>query len=93
MVRHSAQRKDCGCHRRRAEPRRERASNRGHADIAVERDARRPLRGKMGAGWDVANAALFLASDEANFITGVALRLDRGALVKVGSDYKARTER
>lgn len=47
----------------------------------------------MGAGWDVANAALFLASDEANFITGVALRLDRGALVKVGSDYKARTER
>ena len=33
-----------------------------------------PLRKKMGTAWDVANAALFLASDEANFITGVALR-------------------
>jgi 3-oxoacyl-[acyl-carrier protein] reductase len=32
----------------------------------------------------VANAALFFASDEANFITGVALPVDRGALVKVG---------
>ena len=43
-----------------------------------------PLRGKMGTGWDVASAALFLASDEANFITGVALPVDGGALVKVG---------
>jgi hypothetical protein len=25
----------------------------------------------MGTAWDVANAALFLTSDEANFITGV----------------------
>ena len=39
---------------------------------------------QRGAGWDVANAALFLASDEANFITGVALPVDGGALVKVG---------
>jgi NAD(P)-dependent dehydrogenase (short-subunit alcohol dehydrogenase family) len=46
--------------------------------------AKVPLRGKMGTGWDVANAALFLASDEANFITGVALPVDGGALVKVG---------
>jgi NAD(P)-dependent dehydrogenase (short-subunit alcohol dehydrogenase family) len=38
----------------------------------------------MGTAWDVANAALFLASDEANFITGVALPVDGGALVKVG---------
>jgi NAD(P)-dependent dehydrogenase (short-subunit alcohol dehydrogenase family) len=37
-----------------------------------------------GTGWDVANAALFLASDEANLITGVALPVDGGALVKVG---------
>ena len=43
-----------------------------------------PLRGKMGTGWDVANAALFLASDEANFITSVALPVDGGALVKIG---------
>lgn len=63
---------------------RARASNRSRGEIAAERDANVPLRGKMGTGWDVANAALFLASDEANFITGVALPVDGGALVKVG---------
>src|SRR5437868_5721249 len=63
---------------------RARASNRSRAEIAAERDAKVPLRAKMGTGWDVANAALFLASDEANFITGVALPVDGGALVKIG---------
>jgi NAD(P)-dependent dehydrogenase (short-subunit alcohol dehydrogenase family) len=63
---------------------RARASNRSRAEVAAERDAKVPLRGKMGTGWDVANAALFLASDEANFITGVALPVDGGALVKIG---------
>jgi len=29
------------------------------------RDAKVPLRRRMGTAWDVANAALFLASDEA----------------------------
>ncbi len=52
--------------------------------IAAERDAKVPLRAKMGTAWDVANAALFLASDEANFITGVALPVDGGALVRIG---------
>ena len=52
--------------------------------IAAERDLKVPLRGKMGTAWDVANAALFLASDEANFITGVALPVDGGALVRIG---------
>jgi NAD(P)-dependent dehydrogenase (short-subunit alcohol dehydrogenase family) len=63
---------------------RARASNRSRAEVAAERDAKVPLRGKMGTGWDVANAALFLASDEADFITGVALPVDGGALVKIG---------
>jgi NAD(P)-dependent dehydrogenase (short-subunit alcohol dehydrogenase family) len=63
---------------------RARANNRSRAEIAAERDAKVPLRGKMGTAWDVANAALFLASDEANFITGVALPVDGGALVRVG---------
>src|SRR5690242_17957209 len=63
---------------------RARAGNRSRAEVAAERNARVPLRGKMGTGWDVANAALFLASDEANFITGVALPVDGGALVRVG---------
>jgi len=37
----------------------------------------------MGTPWDAASAALFLASDEANFITGVALPVDGGALVRI----------
>ena len=52
--------------------------------IIAERDGKVPLRGKMGSAWDVANAALFLASDEANFITGVALPVDGGALARIG---------
>jgi len=62
---------------------RARASNRSRAEIAAERDARVPLRRRMGTAWDVANAALFLASDEANFITGVAMPVDGGALINV----------
>jgi len=61
-----------------------RASGRSRADVAAERDAKVPLRHRMGTAWDVANAALFLASDEANFITGVALPVDGGALARVG---------
>lgn len=34
--------------------------------------------GHMGDSWDVANAALFLASDAAKFITGVCLPVDGG---------------
>ena len=54
------------------------------AEVAAERDAKVPLRKKMGTAWDVANAALFLASDEANFITGVTLPVDGGASVRRG---------
>ena len=54
------------------------------AEVEAERDAKVPLRHKMGTGWDVANAALFLASDEANFITGVTLPVDGGASVNRG---------
>ena len=61
---------------------RARASGKSRAEVAAMRDARVPLRRKMGTAWDVANAALFLASDEANFITGVALLVDGGALVR-----------
>jgi len=54
------------------------------AEIEAERDSKVPLRRKMGTAWDVANAALFLASDEANFITGVTLPVDGGASVRRG---------
>ena len=63
---------------------RARHSGKSRAEVAAMRDSHVPLRHKMGTAWDVANAALFLASDEANFITGVALPVDGGALVKIG---------
>jgi NAD(P)-dependent dehydrogenase (short-subunit alcohol dehydrogenase family) len=53
-------------------------------EFAAMRDARVPLRRKMGTAWDVANAALFLASDEANFITGVSLLVDGGGALDIG---------
>jgi len=63
---------------------RARASGRPRADIAAERDARVPLNRRMGSAWDVANAALFLASDEAGFITGAALPVDGGGAINIG---------
>jgi NAD(P)-dependent dehydrogenase (short-subunit alcohol dehydrogenase family) len=62
------------------------AQRRGVSKEALirERNARVPLRGKMGTAWDVAHAALFLASDEAQFITGVLLPVDGGQSARVG---------
>ncbi len=64
------------------EPRARLSGNR--AQVIAERDAHVPLRHKMGTAWDVANAALFLDSDEANFITGVALPVDGGGSINIG---------
>jgi NAD(P)-dependent dehydrogenase (short-subunit alcohol dehydrogenase family) len=63
---------------------RARHAGKSRAEVAAARDARVPLRRKMGTAWDVANAALFLASDEANFITGAALPVDGGAVINIG---------
>lgn len=60
------------------------AFGRPRAEIAAERDAKVPLGSRMGTGWDVAHAALFLASDEAGFITGVALPVDGGSSCRIG---------
>jgi NAD(P)-dependent dehydrogenase (short-subunit alcohol dehydrogenase family) len=47
------------------------------AALIARRNARPPL-GRMGSGWDVAHAVLFLASDEAGYITGAELVVDGG---------------
>ena len=45
------------------------------------RDAQCPM-GRMGDAWDVAYAALFLASDEAKYITGTELVVDGGVTAR-----------
>ena len=52
-------------------------------DYAQRRADHVPL-GRQGTAWDVAHAALFLASDEAQFITGVVLAVDGGQSTLVG---------
>lgn len=61
-----------------------RLTGRPRDEIIEERNAMVPLRGRMGTSWDVANAAVFLASDAAGFITGVHLPVDGGALARIG---------
>ena len=46
------------------------------------RDAQCPT-GYMGDGWDVARAALFLASDDARYVTGAELVVDGGISAKL----------
>ena len=52
--------------------------------VREERNARVPLKGGMGTAWDAANAALFLASDDARFVTGVVLPVDGGTSIRIG---------
>jgi NAD(P)-dependent dehydrogenase (short-subunit alcohol dehydrogenase family) len=60
------------------------ASGREQETVRQERNARVPLGGKMGTAWDTAHAALFLASDDAQFITGILLPVDGGMSVRIG---------
>jgi NAD(P)-dependent dehydrogenase (short-subunit alcohol dehydrogenase family) len=53
-------------------------------ELANARAQMVPLENKQGTAWDVANAALFLASDEAAFITGALLPVDGGQSAKIG---------
>jgi hypothetical protein len=52
-------------------------------EMRTARDQAIPT-GKMGTAWDIANAAVFLASDEAAFITGVCLPVDGGQSCVMG---------
>ena len=53
-------------------------------EVIEARDRRVPLGGKMGSAWDIAYAALFLASEEAKFITGITLPVDGGQSIRIG---------
>ncbi|MBS0384396.1 MAG: SDR family oxidoreductase [Proteobacteria bacterium] len=52
--------------------------------LRAKRHAQVPLNARMGDAWDTAYAALFLASDEAKFITGALLPVDGGMSARVG---------
>jgi len=49
----------------------------------ARRDAQVPM-GRMGDAWDVANAAVFLVSDEARYITGQSIVVDGGITSSTG---------
>ena len=56
----------------------------GRADLATlrrEAETRVPL-GRRGDAWDVAYAALFLASDEAKYVTGTEILVDGGLMAR-----------
>ena len=60
-----------------------RAAGRPRQQLAEARARHVPL-GHQGTAWDVAHAALYLASDEAGFVTGVVLPVDGGQAAMVG---------
>ena len=53
-------------------------------EMVKARDAACPM-GRMGTAWDIAKAALFLASDDAAYITGVSLPVDGGLTCRIAS--------
>jgi NAD(P)-dependent dehydrogenase (short-subunit alcohol dehydrogenase family) len=53
-------------------------------ELRASRNKAVPLRRTMGTAWDVAYAVLYLASDEAGFVTGVTLPVDGGQGSRIG---------
>lgn len=53
------------------------------ASYMKKRDEQVPM-GRMGDAWDVARTALFLASDEASYITGQSIVVDGGITASTG---------
>lgn len=59
-------------------------SGKSREQLRTERNAAVPLANRMGTAWDTAYASLFLASDEARFITGAVLPVDGGQAARIG---------
>ncbi|MEZ5234685.1 MAG: SDR family oxidoreductase [Acidimicrobiales bacterium] len=53
-------------------------------DIRAARHQAVPM-GRMGTAWEVAAAAVFLASDESSYLTGAILPIDGGMHTRVGA--------
>jgi NAD(P)-dependent dehydrogenase (short-subunit alcohol dehydrogenase family) len=56
----------------------------GDAEEMRARRARMCPMGRQGDAWDTAHAAVFLASDEAKYITGTTLTVDGGITSRLG---------
>jgi NAD(P)-dependent dehydrogenase (short-subunit alcohol dehydrogenase family) len=65
----------------------------GSAEEMVRRRDEQCPMGRMGDAWDVAYAALFLASDEAKYITGTELVVDGGLTVNCADKALRRRRR
>ena len=52
--------------------------------LRAKRSEMVPFGRHQGTTWDAAYAALYLASDEARFVTGVILPVDGGQLARIG---------
>jgi NAD(P)-dependent dehydrogenase (short-subunit alcohol dehydrogenase family) len=53
-------------------------------EVRERRNREVPLRHKMGTGWDIGYAAVYLHSDEAAFVTGIVLPVDGGQGARIG---------
>jgi|SRR4051794_3094897 NAD(P)-dependent dehydrogenase (short-subunit alcohol dehydrogenase family) len=51
--------------------------------LRQQRDAQVPM-GRMGTAWETAKVAVFLASDEASYVTGAVIPVDGGLSTRVG---------
>ena len=54
--------------------------SRGMSPEMREARKNRTLLGTEGTGWDIGYGALYLASDESRWVTGVVLPIDGGAM-------------
>jgi NAD(P)-dependent dehydrogenase (short-subunit alcohol dehydrogenase family) len=61
------------------------------SDLVAQRNALIPM-GRMGSAWDVANAIVFLASDEAGYITATQLVVDGGVTASRLSPVPAKND-